>query len=674
VSTSNVLAGKTLVDIDAGYAHTCAVDDMGQAYCWGADHDGQLGRPSSGTAYSPIEVAQGRLPDGVGFVDVTTGEDHSCAITDQGHAYCWGRNDAGQLGIGNKQDAERPTPVKPGDMGGRRLVAIDGGAAVTCAVDAKGRTYCWGENNRGNLGTGRGGNELLPAKVLGTGPNGLAMAEVSAGGTHICASTQNRRPYCWGSNTFHQVSPSDRGSFDKPHKIATGQVTEISAGTWYTCAVVEATDIYCWGRNATGQIGDGTKKLAKEPTKVKSPGDGLNGTEPERVQAMYATTCAMDAAGVAYCWGNSRGWGDSSQTLTPTPVPAEPTLVAGGQLTDLTDAGFSWCGMTDPSQPVCWSEGPFTEPTYGLRGEFSAIPTGGVLGGAPLTSLDSGVEFACVLDGAGHAYCWGDGALGVSMPAQSAVPVAVDTSGVLAGKTLVELNTGDEHACAVDDLGKAYCWGEDDIGELGNGKAPASRVPVAVRDTGALAGESLIDVEAGSYHTCALSDDGDVFCWGSILGDGSGESSTKPVAADLSQIPPGETVTSLHSAFDTVCAITDVGHAYCWGGSRSGQTGTGIVADRVQRPTPVVRNGVLTGAELTELVMPSTTTMCGLSTAGRIYCWGDDPNGILGNGDFNGKSSVPIAVIDDGALAGAVVTDLGASGDIVWAVVEQQSP
>ena len=51
----------------------------------------------------------------------------------------------------------------------------------------------------------------------------------------------------------------------------------------------------------------------------------------------------MDAAGVAYCWGTSRGWGDSSQSLTPTPVPAEPTLLDGGQLTDLTDAGFSWC-------------------------------------------------------------------------------------------------------------------------------------------------------------------------------------------------------------------------------------------------------------------------------------------------------------------------------------------
>ena len=269
-----VLAEKTLVDIDTGYAHTCAVDDTGQAYCWGANDRGQLGRPNSGKAYSPVKVAQGSLPDDVGFVDVTTSEDHSCAITDEGDAYCWGRNYSGQLGTGNTRDADRPTRVKPGDVGGRRLVAIDTGSAFTCAVDAGGRAYCWGENFDGLLGTGHGGNELVPAKVKGTGPNGLAIAGVSAGATHTCASTLNRRPYCWGSNTFHQVSPSDRGSFDEPHKIATGQVSEISAGTWYTCAVVEATDIYCWGRNTTGQIGDGTKKLATEPTKVKSPGVG----------------------------------------------------------------------------------------------------------------------------------------------------------------------------------------------------------------------------------------------------------------------------------------------------------------------------------------------------------------------------------------------------------------
>ena len=677
VSVSGALRGKTLIDIDAG-GGTCAVDDAGQAYCWGSNRHGQLGQPSVfRTAYSPVKVYQRPLPDGAGFVDVTTGDLHTCAITNGGDAYCWGSNLGGQLGTGNKKDADRPTKVKAGDIGGRRLVAIDAGFRHTCAVDAGGRAYCWGENYNGTLGTGHKRSELVPAKVAGTGPNGRPMATVSAGGSHTCASAKSRRPFCWGSNTFHQVSPSDRGAFLKPHKIATGRVSDISAGDWYTCAVVEATDIYCWGRNSDGQIGDGTKELAKAPTKVKTPGGGLNGTEPEQVQATYNTTCAMDAAGVAYCWGSQGSWMAGRTwrpALTPKPVAATPTGLDGEALTELTDAGFSWCAMRSPTQPTCWSEGPFTEPTYNrLRGTFRDVATDGVIGGAPLHSLDTGTEIACALDDNGKAFCWGNGALGVPGTYKSRDPVAVDTSGVLAGKTLVDIATDEAHTCVVDDAGKAYCWGEDNFGEVGNGDDDSTQVPAKVVGKGVLKGEVLVAIQTTMFNTCALSDDGDVFCWGGWLGDGSGTTSQTPVRTDLSMVSAGETVTSLQGSYDTPCLITDAGHAYCWGSSYRGQTGTGKVTGSVIRPTPVVRDGVLSGQMLTKLVMPTNTTMCGLSAAGRIYCWGDDQYGLLGNGDFNGRSSVPVAVVNDGVLAGAVVTDLGASADIVWAVATRPS-
>jgi alpha-tubulin suppressor-like RCC1 family protein len=328
--------------------------------------------------------------------------------------------------------------------------------------------------------------------------------------------------------------------------------------------------------------------------------------------------------------------------------------------------------MTAPDQPLCWSEGPFDEPTYNrLRGVFRDVPTDDMAGGGPLTSLETGTELGCVLDADGLAYCWGDGPLGIDGRYKSRAPVAVDTTGALAGKTLVDITAGESHACAVDDAGKAYCWGEDNFGEVGNGGGGPTQVPEAVKDGGVLDGEVLVEIEAGQFNTCALSDDGDVFCWGGWLGDGSGTTSQKPVRTDLSQIPGGETPASLHVAWDTPCLITDAGHAYCWGSSYQGQTGTGKVTGSVLRPTPVVRDGVLTGVELTDLVMPGNTSMCGLSTAGRIYCWGEDRYGVLGNGDFNGRSSVPVAVVDDGVLDGAVVTDLGASTSTVWAVVEQ---
>ena len=133
-------------------------------------------------------------------------------------------------------------------------------------------------------------------------------------------------------------------------------------------------------------------------------------------------------------------------------------------------------------------------------------------------SISAGAHQSCVIEG-GRAYCWGgngDGELGDGSTADSGVPVAVDTSGVLAGNTLTQISSGWGFACAVDTLGAAYCWGDNDYGVLGDGSTVGySDVPVAVDTSGVLAGKNLIQVAAGQDHVCALDAVGDVYCWGS---------------------------------------------------------------------------------------------------------------------------------------------------------------
>ena len=131
-----------------------------------------------------------------------------------------------------------------------------------------------------------------------------------------------------------------------------------------------------------------------------------------------------------------------------------------------------------------------------------------MLGGKTLVRIAAGGLNTCALDSDGKAYCWGFTYLGNGSEAGSAVPVAVSTSGVLAGKSLTTITVsagfGENTTCALDSTGKAYCWGHGLLGQLGNNAWLHSTVPVAVDTSGLLAGRTLIDISAGGWQTCAV--------------------------------------------------------------------------------------------------------------------------------------------------------------------------
>lgn len=153
------------------------------------------------------------------------------------------------------------------------------------------------------------------------------------------------------------------------------------------------------------------------------------------------------------------------------------------------------------------------------------------------TQVSTGWGHTCGLDAVGQAYCWGlgdSGQLGGGATADSTEPVAVDASGVLAGKTLTQVTAGGYHTCVLDSAGRAYCWGFGESGQLGSGSTSGSTVPVAVTVAGVLAGKTLAMVSAGAYHTCGPDTVGRAYCWGwgefGELGNGSTSDSTVPVA------------------------------------------------------------------------------------------------------------------------------------------------
>ena len=142
----------------------------------------------------------------------------------------------------------------------------------------------------------------------------------------------------------------------------------------------------------------------------------------------------------------------------------------------------------------------------------------------------------CAVASDNKAYCWGNniyGALGNNSTTNFSIPVAVNTEGVLAGKIIKSISDSNIHTCAIASDDKAYCWGAGSSGQLGNGTTSMTKVPVAVNTTGVLAGKTIKQISAGSSHTCAIASDDKAYCWGDgypgQLGNGSTVNSSVPV-------------------------------------------------------------------------------------------------------------------------------------------------
>ena len=182
-----VADAPALTLIAAGGTHTCGLDANAFAYCWGANHFGQLGTGSrSEQPLRPTPVAQGYV-----FQSLTAGGNHTCGLTTEGRIVCWGQNNEGQLGNGSGGLYQWSTPVAVAvDVTFR---AVSAGTEHTCGLSVDGLTYCWGANASGQLGDGSHERRLVPTPTAG----GVTFATVSAGSTNTCGLATDGLVYCW---------------------------------------------------------------------------------------------------------------------------------------------------------------------------------------------------------------------------------------------------------------------------------------------------------------------------------------------------------------------------------------------------------------------------------------------------------------------------------------------
>jgi len=281
----------------------------------------------------------------------------------------------------------------------------------------------------------------------------------------------------------------------------------------------------------------------------------------------------------------------------------------------------------------------FADLTLDEIGEYTLSATApGLLGASSgsftvrlvLASVWTGfaADHTCGLTSGGAAYCWGDnsvGQLGEGSDSSGAAPVAV-----AGGLHFSQLALGRSHTCGLTAAGVAYCWGNNSDGELGDGGEDNSPTPVAVAGSRIFA-----QLVAGSFHTCGRTRSGTAYCWGynpyGQLGDGGNENSSTPVA-----VAGGVAFARLTAGGDHTCGVTTAGAASCWGYNSDGQLGDGSITNSA---TPVAVAGSLTFTRMTA----GFGHTCGLTGAGVAYCWGKNGVGQLGEGGTTDRST-PVAV------------------------------
>ncbi|MGB7587798.1 MAG: Ig-like domain-containing protein [Solirubrobacterales bacterium] len=664
-----LLAGR----IDSGSWHSCAIAGDGTVRCWGYGEFGELGYGNTKTigddetpaSVGPVDLGAGRTASAI-----TVGEFHTCAILDNGTVRCWGNGGSGKLGYGNTNsigDNETPGSAGPLDLGaGRTAVSLSAGDNHTCAILDNGTVRCWGANGYGQLGYGNttviGDNETPAAAGPVDLGAGRTAVEIAAGMTETCALLDNGTVRCWGNNSSGQLGTGGNaniGDNETPGSVApvdfgAGRTAvAISVGYAHACAILDTGGVKCWGSGENGRLGYANTTNVYSPANVGTVDLGA-GRTAVAIEAVDNHTCAVLDNGTLLCWG-ANTYSQLGYTNFGAPVGDNETpgsvgpvnLGSGRNAVGVTGGKYFTCAQLDNGTVRCWGESYYGQLGYGNQNTVGDNETPGLAGpvdlgtGHGVLETTTGTNHSCALFDTGVVRCWGlnsSGQLGDGNTANIGDNENPGAGGIvdLGGRSAVEIAAGEAHTCALLDDGTVRCWGKGASGQLGYGntenigdnETPGSVAPVY------LAGESAVAIAAGASHTCALMTTGTVRCWGlgtnGRLGYGNTENiGDTELPGEVAPVVLGASAVAISAGAAHTCARLADGTLRCWGlgtGGRLGYASTESIGDN---ETPSTAGAVNVGGSAVAIAAGGIHT-CSRLTDGTVRCWGSGLNGRLG--------------------------------------------
>jgi len=350
-----------------------------------------------------------------GLEVVSAGYDHTCALTADGTAYCWGVNGYGELG--HAPDATETCEEEVGHVGlappqgppiacrtrptqvdtDLRFREIGAGHQFTCGLVKDGAAYCWGRNDFGMLGTPLTSGSHQPVPVAGS----HSFTRLTVGWSHACGLAQDGSAYCWGFNVSGQLGNGAGGPdlhrFEPTRVVGDYSFVAIDAGPEATCAVTAEGEGYCWGRNDHGQLGDGSRSYTGRDTPARVEG----GVRFGRILPGMGT-CGLDREGRVHCWGRAH-LGTQAVNESPTPVRVDTDLTFTSLAAGISHA----CAVAETGSAYCWGSNAYGALGAGAGGGYGTRSPVQVAGGYDFTSITISNMHTCATTGAGEILCWG---------------------------------------------------------------------------------------------------------------------------------------------------------------------------------------------------------------------------------------------------------------------------
>ncbi len=432
----------------AGMGHTCILTADHSILCWGYNRYGQLG---DGTTRSRHELKPviGMSHD-VFYMTTSAGANHTCAVREDGMAFCWGSNMWGQLGNGSLVTVSIPRQIF--DLNDVHHIAAGNG--FTCAVPADGSLWCWGKR----FNTSFISDTAAPTRL--SSPSG-GVAGVQVGEGHACAVMRDGSLRCWGDNDYGQLGNGSTNLSTTPVAVRNlgGRAQAVRVGNDFTCALLAGGTVRCWGHNDHGQLGLGNTQDHSLPVTVSLPAPARS------ITAGGQHACAALTDGRVFCWGkNTFGQvGDGSERDRHGPVRVN----LNGPAVRVAAGDDHTCALLQNGQVWCWGtngQGQLGNPGAGTGSDTPVR----VQNLGSVSFLDAGGDTTCAVADGG-ARCWGLNLYGqVGNGSYEAQRTPTQVLGLAAGVTRVSV--GFDHACALLDEshgGAALCWGSDAYGQLG---------------------------------------------------------------------------------------------------------------------------------------------------------------------------------------------------------------